>query len=141
MEGSAMKARIDLEPLHSLITEIEQARLGAGVTLGDNGEFVANEPNAKELLEALRDLYWQGRKAYNELAAQIEGAKPYEASFCGCGQEIITDGSACLLGDKTTLADLPEAEREKHLKAHGERVLAERLRGNPCAAYNDEIPF
>ena len=135
-----MNAKIDLEPLHSLISEIEQARLGAGVTLDNNDDFVTNEPNAKELLQALHDLYWQGRNAYNEIAAQIEGAKPYEGSFCGCGQEIITDGAACMLGDKTTLADLPKAERERYLKIHAERVLAERLRGKPVA-YDDEITF
>lgn len=75
----------DLEPFLALVSEIEQARLGVGWKADDGGEPVPHEPTAVELLDKLLALYWQGRNAYDDLAAKIEGARTYAAIMDGAG--------------------------------------------------------
>ncbi len=67
----------DLEPFLALVSAIEQTRLGAGWKADADGEAVPHEPDAAELLDDLLALYWQGRNAYDSLAAKVEGPRLY----------------------------------------------------------------
>lgn len=75
-EAEPLKER-DLEPFLALISELEQARVGVGWKVDENGQAVSHEPTVEELMGLLLDLHWQGRNAYDMVAAKIEGAKPY----------------------------------------------------------------
>ena len=84
----------DLEPFLALVSELEQARLGKGWEADENGEAIPTSDETTDRLlniywsERLFDLYWQGRNAYDAMAAKIEGAKPY-AEIMGEGSKEI----------------------------------------------------
>jgi hypothetical protein len=67
----------DLEPFLALVAEINNARFGAVWKADENGQAVSHEPTVEELMGLLLDLHWQGRNAYDAVAAKIEGGKPY----------------------------------------------------------------
>lgn len=67
----------DLEPFRDLVSEIQRARMRAFFGGDKAGNPVDQEPTVDTLLGELFYLHLRARKAYDDLAAKVDGARSY----------------------------------------------------------------